>query len=600
MKHRFLKTAMAAFFACTAISVGAANPFADVAEDSWAYQAVAQLSDQGVIDGYPDGTFRGDKNVSRYELAQIIARLMAKEDALNQEQQATVAKLAQEYNQDLANLGVRVAELEKKTGNTELITELRVQSVDRYDNIFTGEKKNEISARVRLNTITRVDERNTVYSQLETTMGMNGTDPYDVNKLDPKDPEQKKVRSGYGDGELHMNRLWATYHFGKKQDKEKQPFGPSKNLIGIGQFPVKMGVTGYTYDGQFKGAFVSFGDYQQGGRFTVAYGRATDINYQYTGPMMRGVALKNNEISDLMGKTAYKMAYSAAKEAGYSEAQAAAAGQQKYTETYKTIYSGLTNDNPQVKAATAANILNMVKTSAPELQSLAENLKPTLSGNDAFTYYPMGKDVQMGWGEDEDVPVAYASYIYKDPGQWEFHAYGMKALGPVGHICKAYGFAGAYNITPMWRVQGEYVKNLRKLPLNNERPQSYNLGLHYGTANVLNAKSFSIGLDYVHSEAGTYFGGSSNDIVDQYMGHMYSNWRGRRMPAYFADKLDDVLAGKTDSGKKYGGAKFYLAKAEFVPMKGLIIEADYGFNAKDMGNKKMDNMFMLKATAYIK
>ena len=43
-----------------------------------------------------------------------------------------------------------------------------------------------------------------------------------------------------------------------------------------------------------------------------------------------------------------------------------------------------------------------------------------------------------------------------------------------------------------------------------------------------------------------------------------------------------------------------LAKASYVPMKGLIVEADYGFNAKDMGGKKMDNMFMLKATAYIK
>ncbi len=549
MKHRFLKTAMAAFFACTAISVSAANPFADVAEDSWAYQAVAQLSDQGVIDGYPDGTFRGDKNVSRYELAQIIARLMAKEDALNADQQATVAKLAQEYNQDLANLGVRVAELEKKTGNTELITELRVQSVDRYDNIFTGEKKNEISARVRLNTITRVDDRNTVYGQLETTMGMNGTDPYDVNKLDPKDrPNQNNIRSGYGDGELHMNRLWATYHFGSKQSKEKQPYGPSKNLIGIGQFPVKMGVTGYTYDGQFKGAFVSFGDYQQGGRFTVAYGRATDINYQYTGPMMRGVPL------DSLVKAA------------------------------KENIPALKNYPDQVVKSLLSN-----------------NLKGMMTIANGSGYAIPG--VQMDWGDDEDVPVAYASYIYKDPGQWEFHAYGMKAVGPVGHICKAYGFAGAYNITPMWRVQGEYVKNLRKLPLNNERPQSYNLGLHYGTANVLNAKSFSIGLDYVHSEAGTYFGGSSNDIVDQYMGHVYSNWHGTgRMPAYFADKMDAVsnAIASAANNKKYGGAKFYLAKAEFVPMKGLIIEADYGFNAKDMGNKKMDNMFMLKATAYIK
>ena len=585
MKHRFLKTAMAAFFACTAISVSAANPFADVAEDSWAYQAVAQLSDQGVIDGYPDGTFRGDKNVSRYELAQIIARLMAKEDALNQEQQSTVAKLAQEYNQDLANLGVRVAELEKKTGNTELITELRVQSVDRYDDIFKGKKKNEISARVRLNTITRVDERNTVYGQLETTMGMNGTDPYDVNKLDPTDKTQTKTRSGYGDGELHMNRLWATYHFGKKQDKEKQPFGPSKNLIGIGQFPVKMGVTGYTYDGQFKGAFVSFGDYQQGGRFTVAYGRATDINYAYTGPMMRGVKLGKDELVGVLKNTL--------GEAKVNELLAPVGG-----------ISGFMN----MSGAQQVGILNGVKGKLlafgdPTLSGLAKNLEAIGDKDYAFTYYAMGDDVHMGWGDDEDVPVAYASYIYKKPNQWEVHAYGMKAIGPVGHICKAYGFAGAYNITPMWRVQGEYVKNLRKLPLNNERPQSYNLGLHYGTANVLNAKSFSIGLDYVYSEAGTYFGGSSNDIVDQYMGHMYSSWssHNRKMPAYFADKIDALLSKDPDAqNRKFGGAKFYLAKAEFVPMKGLIIEADYGFHAKDMGNKKMDNMFMLKATAYIK
>ena len=52
--------------------------------------------------------------------------------------------------------------------------------------------------------------------------------------------------------------------------------------------------------------------------------------------------------------------------------------------------------------------------------------------------------------------------------------------------------------------------------------------------------------------------------------------------------------------KNYGGAKFFLAKASFVPMRGLLVEANYGFNAKDMGGKKMDNMFMLKATAYIK
>ena len=220
---------------------------------------------------------------------------------------------------------------------------------------------------------------------------------------------------------------------------------------------------------------------------------------------------------------------------------------------------------------------------------------------DNDTLYPMGKDVMEDWGQDEDVPVTYASYIFKKPQQWEFHAYGMTANGPIGKICRAYGFAGAYYVTPMWHVQGEYVKNVRKLPLNNERPYSFNYGLHYGTADVLKGGSYEFGLDYVYSQAGTYFGGSSDDIVDQYMGHIYKNWHGmKNVPAYIADKMDAQLSGTDSANRNYGGAKFFLAKASFVPMRGLIIDAEYGFNAKDMGGRKMDNMFMLKATAYLK
>lgn len=598
---RFLKAAIAACFACAAVTVSAANPFTDVSADDWAYQAVASLSDEGVIDGYPDGTFRGDKHVTRYEIAQIVARLMAKEDTLNASQKETLAKLSSQYANELKDLGVRIAELEKKRGATDLITELRVQSIDRYDNVFKGkvEKHNEISTRVRLNTITPVNDRVHLYGQLETILDMNGKESYDVNRIDPKDKSQTKPRTGYGDGDFHLNRLWTTYHFGPKQDTTNLPYGPSKNLIGIGQFPVKMGVTGYTYDGEVKGVFASFGDYLKGGRLTLAFGRATNINYAYTGPMMRGVALKNTEISDLMGKAAGQTAYKTALKAGMTQEVAMSAYKSAYDKVNGELNKGLSSNNMADRVIAAQKINAMVAQASPELQKLAKNLTPMLDGENAFNYFPMD-NVHMGWGDDEDVPVAYASYIYKKPGQWEVHAYGMKACGPVGHIAKAYGFAGSYNVTPMLRVQGEFVKNLRKLPLNNERPYSYNYGIHYGEANVLKAKSFSIGVDYVYSQAGTYFGGSSNDIVDQYMGHVYSDWRGRKMPAYFADKLDATLNGTDSPDKKYGGAKFYLAKASFVPMRGLLVEANYGFNAKDMGGKKMDNMFMLKATAYIK
>lgn len=581
MKHAFLKAAIAVCFACAAVTVSAANPFTDVSADDWAYQAVASLSDEGVIDGYPDGTFRGDKHVTRYEIAQIVARLMAKEDTLNASQKETLAKLSSQYANELKDLGVRIAELEKKRGATDLITELRVQSIDRYDDVFKGKKHNEISTRVRLNTITPVNDRVHLYGQLETILDMNGKESYDVNRIDPKDKSQTKPRTGYGDGDFHLNRLWTTYHFGPKQDTTNLPYGPSKNLIGIGQFPVKMGVTGYTYDGEVKGVFAAFGDYREGGRLTLAFGRATNINYAYTGPMMHGVALKKSELLSVLTK--------------------------KYGEdgvnTMLRPFGGIDGFNT-MSGSSQVQVLNGLKAKLlasgdPTLSGLASKLEAMGDKDYAYNYFPMD-NVHMGWGDDEDVPVAYASYIYKKPGQWEVHAYGMKACGPVGHIAKAYGFAGSYNVTPMLRVQGEFVKNLRKLPLNNERPYSYNYGIHYGEANVLKAKSFSIGVDYVYSQAGTYFGGSSNDIVDQYMGHVYSNWQGRKMPAYFADKLDATLNGTDSPDKKYGGAKFYLAKASFVPMRGLLVEANYGFNAKDMGGKKMDNMFMLKATAYIK
>lgn len=608
MKHAFLKVAIAACFACAAVTVSAANPFTDVSADDWAYQAVASLSDEGVIDGYPDGTFRGDKHVTRYEIAQIVARLMAKEDTLNASQKETLAKLSSQYANELKDFGVRIAELEKKRGATDLITELRVQSIDRYDNVFKGnvQKHNELSTRVRLNTITPVNDRVHLYGQLETILDMNGKESYDVNRIDPKDKSQTKLRTGYGDGDFHLNRLWTTYHFGPKQDTTNLPYGPSKNLIGIGQFPVKMGVTGYTYDGEVKGVFATFGDYREGGRLTLAFGRATNINYAYTGPMMRGVKVSDiakgkllNELKTNKVVAEAVKAYPTTLGPILQEATEKITGSQStkdLMDNVNHIVGQINGVNPQLAGMIKAKL---APTSAALTDLTSGKYGYYNTGND--TLYPMGRDVVMGWGDDEDVPVAYASYIYKKPGQWEAHAYAMKACGPVGRIAKAYGFAGSYNVTPMLRVQGEFVKNLRKLPLNNERPYSYNYGIHYGEANVLKAKSFSIGVDYVYSQAGTYFGGSSNDIVDQYTGHVYKNWNGMKMPAYFADKMDALTDGDpSNDHNNFGGAKFYLAKASFVPMRGLLVEANYGFNAKDMGGKKMDNMFMLKATAYIK
>ena len=140
--------ALAAVAALTAgVSAYAANPFSDVTADDWAYQAVSDLSAQGVVEGYPDGTFKGERNMTRYELAQIVARLMAKEDQLNAEQQATLDKLAGEYADELANLGVRVSNLEKKVGNISWNGDARM----RYTASSKKDAKDIYDGRIRLN-----------------------------------------------------------------------------------------------------------------------------------------------------------------------------------------------------------------------------------------------------------------------------------------------------------------------------------------------------------------------------------------------------------------------------------------------------------------
>lgn len=103
-------------------SAYAANPFSDVPAGHWAYDSISKLAAAGVIDGYGDGTFGGDKLMTRYEMAQIVAKAMAKG--------ANVDKLAAEFADELDNLGVRVANLEKKADNVKITGELRFRYVD--------------------------------------------------------------------------------------------------------------------------------------------------------------------------------------------------------------------------------------------------------------------------------------------------------------------------------------------------------------------------------------------------------------------------------------------------------------------------------------
>ena len=126
-----------AVLAATAVlgvtSAFAANPFSDVTPQDWAYQAVAQLASQGIVNGYPDGTFKGQNNITRYEMAQMVAKALVRQDRVDAEQNAIINRLANEFSAELNNLGVRVSTLENKVGNFKFTGDARLRYTGKND-----------------------------------------------------------------------------------------------------------------------------------------------------------------------------------------------------------------------------------------------------------------------------------------------------------------------------------------------------------------------------------------------------------------------------------------------------------------------------------
>lgn len=125
-------------------SAYAANPFSDVPAGHWAYDAVNKLAAEGVVEGYPDGTYGGDRLMTRYEMAQIVAKAMAKG--------ANVDKLAAEFAGELDSLGVRVANLEKKSDNVRITGQIRYEYGDRSGDLKEKNSKVGSIAQHRLRT----------------------------------------------------------------------------------------------------------------------------------------------------------------------------------------------------------------------------------------------------------------------------------------------------------------------------------------------------------------------------------------------------------------------------------------------------------------
>ena len=222
-----MKKQFAAIFAATAVlgvtTAFAANPFSDVTPDSWAYQAVSQLANAGIVNGYPDGTFKGQNNITRYEMAQMVAKAMANQDRANAEQQAMINRLADEFSNELNNLGVRVARLEDRVGNVKVTGDARLRYRD------AEHAKSKFDARARLQFNAKVNDR---------------TDA--VVRVASKNFELGDATNGSNVG-VSVDRAYVNHKFGERVS------------VKAGRFNQVLG-GGLAFDGTFDGAQFNAGN----------------------------------------------------------------------------------------------------------------------------------------------------------------------------------------------------------------------------------------------------------------------------------------------------------------------------------------------------
>jgi len=218
----------------TALVVGAAsttfaaaNPFSDVPADHWAYDAVSQLAADGVIEGYGDTTFRGNQNITRYEMAQMIAKAMAKSD-VSAADKALIDKLAAEFSDELNNLGVRVSNLERNADNVKWNGQARYRYWSQRYEQDNGSKKKKNTDQLNL--------------RFEPSAEVNKN--WHVNaRIDAWTNPSKDT-----DDTLKIARVWAQ--------------GDYKNFqVKLGKLPFYSTETaGMLLDNQFSGAQVTFGN----------------------------------------------------------------------------------------------------------------------------------------------------------------------------------------------------------------------------------------------------------------------------------------------------------------------------------------------------
>ena len=249
MKKTVASALAAAFVVgASATTFAAANPFSDVPAGHWAYQSVAKLAQQGIIEGYGDNTFRGDRNITRYEMAQMIAKAMAKNPS--GVTKAELDRLAAEFRDELDALGVRVAELEKYADKIQWFGKIEYTYKNhKTDNVYADQRRKHHSTDGH----TRVKQDDWIF-RFEPIAHVN--DHWTLRaRIDAHVDLSRDTSTDF-----ELVRGWAQGDYDNFQVK-------------VGRQPLYTNEDGIIWDTEYTGGEITFGNFAKGFRATVYGGR---------------------------------------------------------------------------------------------------------------------------------------------------------------------------------------------------------------------------------------------------------------------------------------------------------------------------------------
>ena len=209
--------------------VTSVSQLSDVQPTDWAFQALQSLVERyGCIAGYPDGTFRGNRALTRYEfaaglnacLSQVEELIASSTDALaTKEDLRTLQKLQEEFAAELAILRGRVDSLEARASELEAnqfstTTKLQGEVIfnlgDTFGNDDEYDTQTAFSHKVRLQLVTSFTGKDRLYTRLTTgNIGNGFADQLGTN-------EGRYAYDGPGDNVFDIDRLHYVFPVGDK------------------------------------------------------------------------------------------------------------------------------------------------------------------------------------------------------------------------------------------------------------------------------------------------------------------------------------------------------------------------------------------------